>query len=785
MISKTLGHYRLLQRIGAGGMGEVYRAHDDHLERDVAIKVLPSGTLSDEGARHRFRQEALLLSKLNHQNIATIHDFDTQDGIDFLVMEFVAGATLSDTLDAGPLPEKETAAAGEQIASALEEAHEHGIIHRDLKPGNVIITPKRQLKVLDFGLAKLLHPLSDEALTATVSQTQHAAGTLPYMAPEQLRGTPVDARADIHALGVILYEMSTGRRPFDAKLPTALAADIQTSPPEPPRSHNARLSTELERIILKCLEKEPGDRYQSAREVAIDLRRLRMPSAGSPRPSPLARGRRVWLSIGAAAVVVIVALVAFNVGGVGERLQGVGARPTIQSLAVLPLRNLSGDPEQEYFAEGMTESLITDLSKIGALTVISRTSAMRYKATDKRLPLIAKELNVDAIVDGSVQRYGSRVKITAQLIHAATDKHLWAESYERDQQDVLALQSDVARAIADEIRIKVTPQERTRLASARAVNPDVHEAYLKGRFYLNKYQREQVNKAIGFFEQAIAKDKEYAPAHAGLADSYAALRRPGIGQLSPKEAMPKAREAARNALALDDTLAEAHISLANVYWGYEWDWAAATNEFKRALELDPGNARARSSYGTYLSAIGRHEESIREFRRALEINPLDVNVNSDLGFRFYVARRYDEAAAQFRKTIDLDPSLPDPHTGMIWVDEATDRFADSLNEILQSPGLASDEAARLRKAFAIAGWRGVVQEQIASLKGSTRGYLSPYLLASQYVRLGDLSQALALLEQGYRDRDDWMVWMKVDPHMDPVRSDPRFQDLMRRMNFPQ
>jgi serine/threonine protein kinase/Tfp pilus assembly protein PilF len=783
MIGKTLGHYRILQKIGAGGMGEVYRAHDVHLERDVAIKVLPTGTLSDEGARQRFRQEALLLSKLNHPNIATIHDFDTQDGIDFLVMEYVAGPTLSQKRDA--LSENEIAAAGEQIASALEEAHEHGIIHRDLKPGNVIVTPKGQLKVLDFGLAKLLHPLNDEAPTAALSQTQHAAGTLPYMAPEQLRGTPVDGRADIHALGVILYELSTGRRPFDAKLPTALAADIQTSPPAPPRSHNARLSTELERIILKCLEKEPGDRYQSAREVAIDLRRLRMPSSAAAKPSPLVRRSRIWLSIGAAAAIVIVALVAFNMGGVAERLRGVGTRPTIQSLAVLPLRNLSGDPEQDYFAEGMTESLITDLSKIGALTVISRTSAMRYKSTDKPLPLIAKELHVDAVVEGSVQRYGSRVKITAQLIHAATDKHLWAESYERDQQDVLALQSEVARAIANEIRIKVTPQERTRLASVRSVNPDVHEAYLKGRFYLNKYQREQINKAIGFFEQAIAKDKVYAPAHAGLADSYAALRRPGIGQSSPKDAMPKAREAARNALAIDDTLAEAHISLADVHWGYEWDWAAAANEFKRALELDPGNARAHSSYGTYLSALGQHEESIKEFQRALEINPLDLNINSDLGFRFYVARRYDEAAVQFRKVIDLDPSLPDPHTGMIWVYEATDRFADSLNEMLKSPGLASEEAARLRKAFAMAGWRGVVQEHIKSLKGSPRGYLSPYLLACQYVSLGDLLEAFALLEQAYRDRDDWMVWMKVDPHMDSVRSDARFKDLVRRMNFPQ
>jgi eukaryotic-like serine/threonine-protein kinase len=787
MIGKTLGHYRILQRIGAGGMGEVYRAHDEHLERDVAIKVLPVGTLPDEGTRSRFRQEPLLLSKLNHQNIATIHDFATQDGTDFLVMEYVAGTTLGDRLSAGALSEEETARFGEQIASALVEAHEHGIIHRDLKPGNVMITPKGHLKVLDFGVAKLLRPAGDESPTATITQTLHAVGTLPYMAPEQLRGTPVDARADIHALGAILYEMSTGRRPFEAKVSTALAADIQTRLPEPPRSRNARVSTELDRIILKCLEKEPANRYQSARELAIDLRRLRTPSAGAAMPGSTARGAavRTWLAIGAAVVVVSGALVAFNVGRVRERLRGGSSTPSIQSLAVLPLRNLSGDPAQAYFSEGMTESLITDLSKISALTVISRTSVMRYKDTDKPLPQIGQELNVDAVVQGSVQRFGSRVKITAQLIHAATDRHLWAESYERDQQDVLALQSDVARAIADEIRIKLTPRERTKLARARPVNPEVHEAYLKGRFYLNKDRRDDINKAIAFFEQAIAKDEEYAPAHAGLADAYGALRDPIIGQqLSPKEAIPKALDAARRALALDDTLPDAHIPIADILWRYDWDWAAAEQEFKRALDLDPGSARTHSRYGSYLSSMGRHDESIAQVKRALEISPLDVDIMEELGWRLNMARRYDEATAQFRKMIDMDLDVPALHVGLSWVYEATGLFAEALDEMLKSPQPYPEDPARLRKAFAVSGWKGVAREQIRLLKESTGIYVSPYLLANYYITLGDHDQAIASFEQGYRERDALMPWIKVDPHVDPLRSDLRFQDLIRRMNFP-
>ena len=482
MIGQTLSHYRVVEKIGAGGMGEVYRATDTRLEREVALKVLPSGTLADEAARKRFRKEALTLSKLNHPHIATVHDFDTQHGIDFLVMEYVAGGTLAAKLKSGPLPEKKVARLSLQIVEALEEAHEQGIVHRDIKPGNVMVTPKGQVKVLDFGLAKLLRPVSATATTESLTETQGAAGTLPYMAPEQLRGEQVDARTDIHALGAVLYEMATGQRAFPDRQPAQLTAAILQLPPSSPRALNRRVSGELERVVLKCLEKEPERRYQSAKELRVDLRRMSSPTVAAFTPSPQAPawGKPVWrlAAAGFAVVALLAVLVGLNVGGLRQRLLGGAAPGQIQSIAVLPLDNMMGDAEQDYFVEGMHEALITELSKIGALKVISRTSAMRYKDTDKSVPEIARELGVDAVIEGSVLRAGSTVRITAQLIEAATDRNLWADNFDRELRNILALHSEVARAIAKEIKITLTPGEEARLASARPVDPEAYEAYL-------------------------------------------------------------------------------------------------------------------------------------------------------------------------------------------------------------------------------------------------------------------------------------------------------------------
>jgi serine/threonine protein kinase len=504
MIGQTLGHYRILEKVGAGGMGVVYRARDEQLERDVALKVLPSGTLDNEASRRNFRKEALALAKLNHPNIETVYEFATQDGMDFLVMEFVPGKTLADKLLNGVLPEKEVVALGMQIAAALGEAHERGIVHRDLKPRNIAITAKGQAKVLDFGLAKLLRPAS-VASTDTITDTQAIVGTLPYMSPEQLQGEAVDARSDIFTIGAVLYEMATNCRAFGERLPSRLVDTILHETPVTPRALNRRISAGLERIILKCLDKDPEQRYQSAKELLVDLRRLAEPAPSRTNPpASIPKGRTKAARSVAYFVAGLLGLTAIvlglNVGGWRTRLVGWTSPPKIGSLAVLPLENLSHDPEQEYFADGMTEALITDIAKIGTLRVISRTSVMRYKGTKKPLSQIARELNVDAIVEGSVQHSGDRVRIDAQLIDARNDRNLWTESYQSDLGDVLTLQGNVARAVAGEVRAQLTPQESASMSKSQTVNPRAYESYLQGRYFWNKRTPGDLNASIKSFD---------------------------------------------------------------------------------------------------------------------------------------------------------------------------------------------------------------------------------------------------------------------------------------------
>ena len=515
MIGQTLGHYRIVEKIGEGGMGVVYRAHDEGLDRDVAVKVLPEGTLADEGTRKRFRKEALALSKLNHPNVATVHDFDTQGGVDFLAMEHIAGETLQDKLESGPLPEKEIARLGTALVDGLAAAHAQGLVHRDLKPGNMRITPDGLLKILDFGLARAIGPVGESALTQTAGELQGVAGTLPYMAPEQLRGEPLDARTDLYAAGVVLYEMATGQRPFEEKLATALAADIQTKPPQTPRATRPALSSRLEELILKCLEKEPENRYQSEKELVVDLRRLGTPTvAVQPETS---RRAQLWWAIPTALAVVatLAALFLLNMAGLRDSLLGspAPAPGQISSLAVLPLDNLSGDPEEAYLVDGMHDALLADLAKLWALKVISRQSVIRYQDTDKSAPEIAQELGVDAIVEGSVLRAGDRVRIMAQMIDGVTDEHIWVQSYERDLTDILALQREVAQGIAEEIRVAVSTEEETRLSYARPVNPEAHTLFLKAQHLVRQRRtsRAAVQQSIDLYQDALASIRTMRP----------------------------------------------------------------------------------------------------------------------------------------------------------------------------------------------------------------------------------------------------------------------------------
>jgi TolB-like protein/Tfp pilus assembly protein PilF/predicted Ser/Thr protein kinase len=799
LVGRTLGHFRILEKLGAGGMGVVYRAHDEQLERDVAVKLLPAGLLADDTARKRFRGEALALSKLNHANIATVFAFDNQDGVDFLVMELIPGVSLATKLSGGALAEKEALQIGVQVAMALDEAHQQGLIHRDLKPGNIVVTPRGVAKVLDFGLAKLFQPqgaagATGESLTQSIAETRGVVGTPAYMSPEQLRGEPADARTDLYALGCVLYEMATGQPVYREEQPTRLIEAILHRPPVTPRARNERVSPELERIILKCLEKEPERRYQSAKEVGVDLRRLAEPSSVSGAlpvaelpPTPQ-RGWRAPVLLGAAAaagILLAILGVGLNIGGMRERLLGRGASQRIRSLAVLPLDNLSRDPAEDYFADGMTEELTADLAQIGALRVISRTSVMQYKGARKSMPEIGRELNVDALIEGSVRRAGQRVRITAQLIRAATDQHLWAKSYEGDLGDVLTLQSQVASEIASEIKVALTPQDQTRLATARKVNPQAHEAYLKGRYFWDKGNGADLRKSIEYYEQALAIDPNYALAYAGLAATYSSL---SDFYLPPRTAMPKAKEAATKALQLDDALAEAHNAMAWIYFGYDWDWPAAERECKRAIELNPNFANAHDVYAQLLASMRRPEEASAQIARASQLAPLSGQVFADTVWVYWLNRQYDEAIAQGRAGIGIDPQNSYAHVllGLAYAQKRQFPEAIAEGEI----GRKLDDSPLLYgflgSIYAQAGKRGEAQKVIATLQANmSRHFVCPYEIGTVSLLLGKKDDAFRWYNDAIEVRSICIPFLWADPRLDSIRSDPRYLDLVGRLKFPQ
>jgi serine/threonine-protein kinase len=749
MIGQTLGHYCVFEKIGAGGMGVVYRAHDQHLDREVVLKVLPPGTLATPAARKRFRQEALALSRLNHPNIATIHDFDTQEDVDFLVMEYIPGVTLSDKLAAGPLPVDEVVRLGEQLAAGLAAAHEQNIVHRDLKPGNLRITPDGRLKILDFGLAKLLRPANEMDVTQSVTETPALSGTLPYMAPEVLRGATGEVPADIWAVGTVFYEMATGQRAFSAELPTALVTEIQLNSPTRPSVLNPKVSARLEEVILKCLEKDPSRRYPSAHAVQAALQSLSAAPervVSVPRRKPRARHKR------------------------------------IESLLVLPLTNLSRDPEQEYFADGMTEVLIADLAKLRALKVISRTSAMRYKGTDKSLPQIAEELHVDAVVEGSVLRSGQRVRITAQLIHAATDTHLWAENYERDLQDVLLLQSEIARAIAGEIQVAITAEDSRRLATAKRVNPEAYEAYLKGRFHWYRLSREHLDTAAKYYQLALEKDPNYALAYVGIA--YVWSSRSDCGFIPPGEALPHAKAAALKALELDDSLAEAYEVLGNLRVNSEWDWAGAERSFQRALQLSPNSADAHFFYGHFLIIVGRPEQGLAEVQRALDLDPFNFLFQCFFGWEMLFLHRHDDAIAQLHKILKTEPNFSAAHLGLWGAFHVKGMPAEALAEAKTFSSLLGDGET------AVALHRGTSYEEAMHLAAeslavrSRQTYIPALRIARLYAHAGENDQALTWLERAYAQHEIPLVHLRVAWDWDGLRNEPRFQHLLQQINFP-
>ncbi|HEY3123969.1 MAG TPA: protein kinase [Thermoanaerobaculia bacterium] len=788
-----LGPYEILSPLGAGGMGEVYRARDTRLQREVAVKVLPAGFSADADRLRRFEQEARAASALNHPNILTIHDIGTVGRAPYVVSELLEGETLRQRLSEGSLSARKAVEYGIQIANGLAAAHEKGIVHRDLKPENLFVTADGRVKILDFGLAKLTRPevpstpLTEVPTSPAETDAGVVLGTVGYMSPEQVRGQPADQRSDIFSFGAILYEMLTGQRAFRGISAADTMSAILKEEPEHSRV-GSDVSPSLEHILRRCLEKSPGERFQSARDLAFALQETSSASASQPASLPVPRSRSVLWLAPLGLLILLAALVAVNVGGLRERLFGRGKPARIQSLAVLPLENLSRDPEQEYFADGMTEELIADLGKIRALRVISRTSAMRYKGTKKSLPEIARELDVDALVEGSVLRSGDRVRITTQLIHAATDRHLWSESYERDLRDVLALQSEVARSIAREIKIAVTLQEQVRLAQVHPVDPEAHQLYLKGRYYLVKNTQEAAQKALQYMKQSIDKDPAYAVAYAGLANTYVGLGYTGIDALPPREAMPSAKAAALKALELDDTLAEAHTNLGLVRWAYDWDWPAAEKDLKRAIELNPGYATAHLRYANYLCSLGRFDEAVAEDKRALELDPLSLIMNHGQAWPYHLSRRYDQAIEKYRKTLEMEPNFPRTHLRLGEVYAAKGMYREAIAEYQKFSSLGGGSTmavALIGNARALSGER---QEALRALEeltaASKRRYVPSFHFALVYAGLGDKDQAFAWLDRAYEERSQFLVELKFEPILDPLRSDPRFEELVRRVGVP-
>ena len=748
MIGKTLSHYRIVEQIGAGGMGTVHRARDERLGRDVALKMLPVGVLADEAARDRFRREALALSRLNHPHIATIYDLDRVDGTDFLVMEYIPGRTVAEKIAAGALPESESASIGSQIAEALEEAHEQGIVHGDLSSRNILVTPKGWVKVLDFGLARMRGPAQQTAETTGFTEANLVQGTLAYMAPEQLLQGQADARSDLYSLGVILHEMVTGSLPFTNMPAPALIDAIGHRAPEAPSRVRPGLSALADRIVLRLLQKSPERRYQSAGELNADLRRLR-----STGPASFSREK-------------------------GER---PAARSTIDSIAVLPLENLSGDPEQDYFADGMTEALIAGLAKIRALRVISRTSVMRYKGARESLPEIARALDVNGIVEGSVLRSGNRVRITALLVDVAADRHLWAETYERDVGDILALQSDVACTIAEQIEVTITPQEEARLAGKRAVDPEAFQAYLKGRYHWEKRSQEALQKAKQFFQEAIERDPGYAPAHAGLADYYITL---GNFNLADSNAVyPKAKAAALRGLEFDPGSAEAYTSLATVKGSYEWDRQGAERDYRHAIALNPNYANAHHWFADHLVSLARFEEGGAEIEKARALDPLSIVMGADAAGYLFYAGRYEEALGKVRKTLELEPNFAPTYRQMGGIYEQMGRYDEAIEAFEKSgelSGQATYYSTALAHTYALAGRRDEALKMVAALDGiAKRKYVSPYSLAAIQVALGDHDRAFQLLDRGVEEHDRALIWLNVAPRFHPIRRDPRFPALLR------
>ncbi|HUI65796.1 MAG TPA: protein kinase [Bacteroidota bacterium] len=772
MVPPVGPRYKTLQEVGRGGMGIVYKAEDLKLHRIVALKFLPEDLTAQGEDIARFEREAEAISSLNHPNIATIYDVDEVEGRKFLTLEFISGGTLKSKVkqlhsEGKEIPISEVVEYGIQIADGLAYAHRHGIVHRDIKSDNVMMTDEGKVKITDFGLAKL-HG------TIHVTRTGSTVGTLGYIAPEQLRGEDIDHRADLFSFGVVMYEMVALRLPFRGEHEAALTYSIANEDPVSVRTLKKELPLELDRIIMKCLQKDRMSRYQNAEEIAADLRGLQQKAASPETPgSRVRRTRLSWIVVAAITVIGAVGIIMFlPTSHITEA--------NSKTIAVLPFANMNGNPEEEFFSDGMTEDILTQLSKIADLSVISRTSVMQYKATKKNIHEIGRELNAGVILEGSVRRAGDQVRIVAQLIDVKSDKHLWADTYDREYKQVFAIQSEIAQKIASSLQAKLSMAEKERLSNPSTTNVEAYNAYLQGRYFVDLQTKEDLEKAVGCFERVMKLDPNYARAWAGMATAHRSQA--DEGYVPVEDGYAKARKEIEKALELDPNLAEAHAIIGGMKRHYDWDWPGAEASLKRALDLDPGNTTAMLGLAELNADLGRFDEAITLYRKAITLDPLRTGAYIELSDITYCVGRLEEAEGAASKGLLLNPHYPWAHEmlgeiylGQSKLEEAIAEMQRETNDGYRFEGLALVYHA-MRK----------IKEADSALTEFIKGYqdVDAYQIAEVFSYRGESDKAFEWLDRAYTQRDPGLVFLKIDPLLVDIRKDPRYMKLMKKMKLP-